>query len=143
MAEDSTQLGALRRRAFLQGAGALSIDLADDPYDAERYDGTTGRGALAVELVTGGITQGAFSGAFAQSLGDAVVREEPPVHYANIGDKGYVMLDLSAARAVATWRFVSTVTEQEHERLLGARVTIERGSAHAVRDPSVPYGTAG
>jgi alkaline phosphatase D len=122
---------------------AWAIDLADDPYDAERYDGATGQGALAVELVTGGITQGAFSGAFAQSLGDAVVREEPPVQYANIGDKGYVMLDLTAERTVATWRFVSTVTEQEHERLLGARVTIERGSAHAVRDAAVPYGTAG
>lgn len=118
-----------------------AIDLAEDPYDAAAYDPATGAGALGVEFVIGGITQGAFTGELAQEFGAVVVRDEAPVQYANIGDRGYGLLDIDRDRIVAQWRFVTTVTEEEHARIVGAEVRVASGQPHAALNPEVAYGT--
>lgn len=113
-----------------------AIDMCEEPYDADAYDPETGAGAFAVELVAGGITSGGPGGLFGQGLGDVQVRENPHVHYANIGDHGFVLAEFGRERMTAEFRFVENYRARNPRFFVHATLDVDSGSNHLVRRES-------
>ncbi len=118
-----------------------AMDMAEDPYDPERYDPETGAGAVGVELITGGITSGGGSAPFAQAIGDVIVENNPHIAFMNAGERGYVVVDVARERIEATWHLVDTVIRPEHRRIVAAAVEVQSGVPHVRRLPR-EYGPA-
>lgn len=116
-----------------------ALDIADDPFDAAMYDGETGEGSRAVELVAPAVSSPA-AGGDAQSM----IETHPHLKYADLTRNGYVLLDLTSQRAQAEWYFVSTVAERRLDEQLGAAfLTLDGANRLAVApEPSLPRADA-
>jgi alkaline phosphatase D len=116
---------------------AWALDIARDPFGDE-YDGATGRGALAVELVTTSVTSsGPMAGAPAaevQAREQAIVASMPHIHHVNMRDHGYLVLDLDAERARAEWWLVEGIDARLPGERLGAAFVTRRGANHLIAD---------
>lgn len=114
---------------------AWALDIAQDPF-GPGYDGASGRGALAVELVTTSVTSpgpmGNAPAADIQARERAIVQGRPHIHYVNMRDHGYLLLDLDAERARAEWWLVDSITERVAGERLGAAFVTRRGANHLV-----------
>jgi alkaline phosphatase D len=103
----------------------------DVPREAWRgYDGRTGAGSLAVEIITPAVSSPplfAIEG----------IREQAPflrlamphIKYLEGDSRGYVLLDVTPRRLTADWHFVETVTERSALERRGATFVCERGSS--------------
>ena len=112
---------------------AWGLDIARDPTG--RYDPATGRGSLAVEMVTTSVTSPGPPGTD-QELREreaAVLRERPHIHYVNLRQHGYLLLDLDQARAQGEWWYVDGIDRRDAGERLGASFATARGSNHLVR----------
>lgn len=116
-----------------------ALDIADDPYDAALYDGETGEGSRAVEVVAPAVSSPG-AGGDARSL----LETHPHLKFADLTRNGYVLLDLTLERAQAEWYFVSTVAERRLEEQLGAAFSTLTGANHLVvaPEPSLPRSDA-
>lgn len=112
---------------------AWAIDVTPDPMSAA-YDGASGRGSLAVEMVTTSVTSPGISGEPEQlrSREAMVVRDRPHIQYVNLREKGYLLLDLDAERAQGEWWFVDTISERTTGERLGTVLATARGHNHLV-----------
>lgn len=122
-------LGALRDDALdnvviLTGDAHSSwaFDLAEQPFDPERYDGATGEGSLAVEFVAPGVSSPGDGAAL-----DEIFPTHPHLKFAETTRRGYVLLDLTAERIQAEWYFVRTVDERDNVEELGAALEVRAG----------------
>ena len=123
-----------------------AIDLARDPFAPEAYDPASGRGVLAVELVTPGVTSPSDLDAGRAARNAArVVAQHPHIHWVDLHHRGYVVLDLDAERAQADWWFVDGVAERRLEERFARGWTSARGESHLVEasapapdDPAAP-----
>jgi alkaline phosphatase D len=105
-----------------------AADLA--PEDAT-YDPSTGEGAIAVEAVTPGITSPGFPEALARSLRPTIESGAPHFRYFDLTERGYVLLDLDAARCQAAWFHVDDVTDYNAGvEVLAAALDCASGAAH-------------
>lgn len=122
---------------------AWGLDITRDPLGAA-YQPDTGRGSLAVEMVTTSITSPGPEGT-AQALAEReqmVLRERPHIHYVNLREHGYLLLDLDQERAQGEWWYVDALDRPDAgERFAAAYATL-RGANHlrSVASPSAANG---
>jgi alkaline phosphatase D len=118
----------------------------DVPLDPESYDGETGAGAQAVEIVTPGISSPGFPDIGADRLAESLVAQNPHLQWAQVTRRGYVVLDFDAARMQADWFHTGDVTVEDdptHEP--AASFATASGESHLVAqdepvadDPAAP-----
>jgi alkaline phosphatase D len=108
-----------------------ALDVARDPFSARGYDPATGRGSLAVELVTPAVSSSPL-GSFerARERLARVHETHPHLKFVDLEHRGYVLLDLDRERAQAEWYFVETVTERDPREHLAAAFHTRRGANH-------------
>jgi alkaline phosphatase D len=99
-----------------------AFDLAENPFDAEAYDGASGQGSLAVEFVAPSVSSPA------SFVGDG---ESPATHphlkYLDLVRHGYVLVDVTPERVQAEWYHVSSVLEPHASEQLGASFQVLAG----------------
>jgi alkaline phosphatase D len=105
-----------------------ALDLPRSPLSG--YDAATGRGSLAVEIVTPAVTSAPFlerSGM--RERAKTFASASPHMRYMDGDRHGYVLLDVSRERLLADWYHVRTVTERTADESKAASFVCERGSA--------------
>ena len=108
-----------------------ALDLSRDPFSREVYDPASGRGSLAVEFLTPGVTSPAL-----QDSGEAArvaartLALNPHVKWVDLFHRGYALLDVDRERVQCEWYHLDTVTERKPgEHFAGAFFT-RRGRNH-------------
>lgn len=90
-------------------------EIALDPFAAASSE------RLAVEFVTPAISsQAAAGGARAGQVRAQLLESHPYIKYAELTERGYVVVDLTPDRVVAEWYYVSTVRERSAGERRGA-----------------------
>ncbi len=113
---------------------AWAMDISRDPL-GNGYDGATGRGSLAVEMVTTSITSPGPDGT-AEALREreaAILGDRPHVHYVNLREHGYLLLDLDETRAQGEWWYVDSLYDSSAGERFAAALATERGSNRLVK----------
>jgi alkaline phosphatase D len=99
-----------------------AFDLAENPFDAQAYDGASGQGSLAVEFVAPSVSSPATF------VGDG---ESPATHphlkYIDRVRHGYVLVDVTPERVQAEWYHVSSVLDPGAGEALGASFQVLAG----------------
>jgi alkaline phosphatase D len=85
-------------------------ELVIDPSDPAQYDPATGHGALAVEMVTPGITSPGLPPAYLGAVNDARPFN-PHVRWFDLMRQGYMVLDVTPERAQAAWFLYADITK--------------------------------
>lgn len=130
---------AIKNVVFLSGDTHVvtAFDIPVEPNDATRYNPVTGAGSLAVEFSNSGIANVGI-------LGEFLMATNPHLKYANIAERGYLLLDITAARvqgeyfftglpqvrsAVETFRRALVCTADSQVLALGTLPTTGRATA--------------
>jgi len=113
---------------------AWGIDLARDPM-GRGYDPGSGRGSLAVEFVTTSVTSPGPAGTADELLQREamVLRDRPHIHYVNLREHGYLLLDLDDERAQGEWWYVDSLERRGGDETFAAALATARGSNHLVQ----------
>ncbi|XOV82798.1 MAG: alkaline phosphatase D family protein [bacterium] len=114
---------------------AWAMDITPDPM-SEAYDPSTGRGSLAVELVTTSVTSPGPQGD-ANSLAEreqVVMDTRPHMHYVNLREHGYLLLDIDAQQTRGEFWFVDSIVERRKDERLAAAYVTANGANHLLRD---------
>ena len=108
-------------------------DIAANPFDG--YDAATGRGTIAVEIVTPSVTSPNGFGA----TPDEVVKraqkyraERPHLRYVDGALRGYVVVDVTRERLQADWFYVPTVAERSTVETFGKGLVSAAGQPHLI-----------
>lgn len=113
---------------------AWAVDITPDPLSSA-YDPASGRGSLAVEFVTTSVTSPGPKGEAADLMKreQTIIENRPHVQYVNLREHGYLLLDITAERALGEYWFVDDIlTRGGGERLVAAYET-ETGANHLVK----------
>lgn len=102
---------------------------AECPRTAAEY--VVGENAYAVEFVTPGITSG-FN--YDPVLADLAIEFNPHIAYGEVSSKGYMVLDITQARAQAAWFYMDTVTSPNSAQSFGAAYSVSHGSTKLTED---------
>jgi len=121
---------------------AWGMDIARDPMGG--YDSGSGRGSLAVELVTTSVTSPGPDGT-AEELAARermVRRDRPHIHYVNLRQHGYLLLDLDRERAQGEWWYMDSLERRGAGETFGGAMLTAAGSNHLVNvdSPSTANG---
>lgn len=136
------QDNAINNVVFLSGDTHVvtAFDLPIEPNDPTRYNPATGDGSLAVEFSNSGVANVGI-------LGEFLMANNPHLKYANISERGYLLLDITAARlqgeyfftgapqmrsSVETFRRALTVAAGANNMLPGTAPTTGRATAAAL-----------
>lgn len=110
-----------------------AMDIAPDPFDPAAYDPATGRGSLAVELVTPSVTSPFMTDqAKAETRAAEALKHHPHMRFVDLFHKGYVLLDLTAERLQAEFWHADTIAERAPGESLAAVYVTESGANHLV-----------
>jgi alkaline phosphatase D len=105
-------------------------DLTRDPTDVNAYDPATGRGAIAVELVTPGITSpGLPEGLADGALG--ILSENRHLKFADVARRGFLLLDIDHARIEGAFHLMDEaqiISPEPQSPTVRARVEIRQGT---------------
>jgi len=118
-----------------------ALDVAIDPYDPDRYDPETGRGARAVEFVTPAVTSPSFAAPEdAEGIEREAREQNPHLGWLDVKHRGYALLDVDRREARCEWWHVDTVTERSRAQRFAAGFRTPRGRSHltAVAGPAEP-----
>lgn len=107
-----------------------AMDVVRDPWGA--YDPATGRGSVAVELVTPGVTSPGVPGAAGVGLVQAAREANPHMKFGNFSDRGYLVVDVTRSRVHADFYLLDGVLEDQGEERHGAAFEVEAGTSHIV-----------
>jgi alkaline phosphatase D len=112
-------------------------DIPRNPWDG--YDPSSGRGTVAVEMVTPSVTSpsGLGTGAEAAQRIEKHLKERPHLRYVDGSLRGYMIVDVTRERAQADWYYVPTVAQQTTAETFGKGLASAAGSPHLV-DASSP-----
>jgi alkaline phosphatase D len=91
-----------------------AFDIAESPFDISSYDGATGQGSLAVELVTPSVSS---PYTFDEN---AAYTTHPHLKFMELLRHGYLLVDLSLERVQAEWYLATSVLTPRPEETLGA-----------------------
>ncbi|MCB9730127.1 MAG: alkaline phosphatase D family protein [Deltaproteobacteria bacterium] len=109
---------------------SFALELTEDPNNPDAYDPTTGRGALAVELVTPGITSpGGPEGSNDVAL-PIFLPENPHIQWLDMEHRGYMSLEVTRARIVARWHHFEDIEQPETPETIAAVFAVELGTPH-------------
>lgn len=83
-------------------------DLARTPKDPATYDPATGRGSLAVEMVTPAVSSPGFPPQLA-GVAEGIAKDNPWMKFVDLVRRGFVLVDLDASRAQGAYFHVQDV----------------------------------
>jgi alkaline phosphatase D len=115
---------------------AWAYDIAQNPWDG--YDPSSGKGTVAVEIVTPSVTSPSGFGTPEEAVKRvATLRQSRPhLKYVDGLHRGYVVLDVTAERARADWFYVPTVSERTNTETFGRGVVSAAGNPHLIEETS-------
>lgn len=128
---DLLETERIRDVAILSGDlhSSWAFDVARNPW--EGYQGDSGRGSLAVELLTPPISSPPlFTSPERRQLAPLLRALSPHLKFLDGDSRGYVLLDITTSQLRGEWHFVPSVTERSAAETLAAAFVCERGSAH-------------
>ncbi|MGH1343618.1 MAG: alkaline phosphatase D family protein [Nannocystales bacterium] len=106
-----------------------AFDLAVDPRG--EYDPKTGEGSVGVEFVTPGVT----SAGFPTNAANAALVSNPHLHWAELTQRGYVVLDIDSERVQASWWFIDDVESPDGDtQRFEAAWAVYDGTRHLVQE---------
>jgi alkaline phosphatase D len=124
-------------------------DVSLNPWDPTAYDPVSGRGSLAVEFVTPGVTspflfpdtpEGAAQAAVAAGQLRAI---SPHMKWIEAFRRGYLLVDLDRDRVQGEWYYLPTIRERRAEQFFGAAFASTTGTNHLIPSAqSAPRGDA-
>jgi alkaline phosphatase D len=121
-----------------------AYDVPNNPWDG--YDASTGRGTVAIEVVTPSVTSPSGFGTPEQAAQrvEKMTKERPHMRYVEGLRRGYVVLDVTRERAQADWYYVPTVNEKSTAEEFGKGFVSVAGAPHLVpvESPSTVKSTA-
>lgn len=132
---DALEGGAIDNVVILTGDSHSSwgLDVPRAPFDPSAYDPVSGRGSLAVELITPGVTSPAIPDAAQAAASERRYKAtHPHVRFAEHHSQGYILLDVTPESARAEWFFVSPVREPGASERPGGAVATASGQNHLV-----------
>jgi alkaline phosphatase D len=114
-----------------------AYDVPANPWDG--YDPSSGRGTIAVEIVTPSVTSPNDFGTppQAQQRIEKYLKERPHLRYVDGALRGYFVLDMTHERLQADWFYVPTVTEKNGTETFGKGLVSVAGNPHLV-DAATP-----
>jgi alkaline phosphatase D len=108
-----------------------ALDLPRNPLSG--YDQATGRGSLAVEIITPAVTSAPFlSRGGMRERARTFSSASPHMRWMDGDRHGYVTLDITRERLLADWYHMRTITERTADETRAASFVCERGSARLV-----------
>jgi alkaline phosphatase D len=108
-------------------------DIAANPFDPAAYDVATGRGSVAVELVTPAVTSPGIDDAAQAALLASVLRgTHPHVKFVELYHRGYLLVDVTPERIQAEWYHLATILERSSAQTLAAILSTANGQNHLV-----------
>jgi len=111
-------------------------ELVVDPLDLTQYDPMTGRGALAVELVTPGITSPGLPPQFVPVV-DMARPHNPHVRWFDLLRQGYMVLDVTHERTQAAWYLYADIKQPTATpETFGNAWSVKSGSTRLEQDPA-------
>jgi alkaline phosphatase D len=110
--------------------------VARNPWDG--YNASSGKGAVAVEIVTPSITSPSGFGTPEEAAKrvETLRKSRPHLRYVEGLYRGYVVLDVTAERARADWFYVPTVGERTNAENFGRGVVTAAGNPHLIEETS-------
>ncbi|MES2883427.1 MAG: alkaline phosphatase D family protein [Pseudomonadota bacterium] len=99
---------AIDNVVFLSGDTHVvtAFDLPIEPSDPTQYNPVTGEGSLAVEFSNSGVANVGI-------LGEFLMANNPHLKYANIAERGYLLLDITSARVQGEYFFTGLPTVRD------------------------------
>jgi alkaline phosphatase D len=128
---DFLETERMRDVAILSGDlhSSWAFDVARNPWDG--YQGASGEGSLAVELLTPAISSPPlFASPERRQLAPLLRALSPHLKFLDGDSRGYVLLDITKTQLRGEWYFVPTVMERSAAETRAAAFVCERGSAH-------------
>ncbi|MEM6294268.1 MAG: alkaline phosphatase D family protein [Myxococcota bacterium] len=116
-----------------------AFDLAVDP--AGNYDPATGAGSVGVEFVVPAVSSPGFPFDASMSL----LETNPHLHWIDVSQRGYMVLDIDTERVQASWWFVDDVESTSGDaESLGSVWAVYDGTNHIVEEdgPAEPVADA-
>jgi len=123
-------LASVGNAAILTGDvhSSWAFDVPRDPWSGYRAD--TGDGSIAVELIAPAVSSPPyFMGNEEQTLGTAIRRSLPHLKYLDGEHRGYLLLDVTAARLEASWHVTPDVLRRSPAERTAATLVVEAGSS--------------
>jgi alkaline phosphatase D len=113
-----------------------AYDVPPNPWDG--YDPASGKGTVAVEIITPSVTSPSGFGTPEEAAKrvETLRKSRPHLKYVDGLRRGYVVLDVTAERARADWFYVPTVTERTNVEQFGRGVVTAAGNPHLVDETS-------
>ncbi|MEO8682722.1 MAG: alkaline phosphatase D family protein, partial [Vicinamibacterales bacterium] len=143
---DAVKDAGIENFAVLTGDAhtAWAYDLVRDPFNGS-YDAATGRGVVGVEVVVPAVSSpnGLGEGAVRAERVAGIMKARPHLRYLD-GDRGYVVVDVSAARLQADFWTVPTILKRTTEERFAKGMVSEAGRPHFTEatSPSTKAGAA-
>lgn len=106
------------------------MDLTPVPH-TDGYDPATGDGSVAVEFVTSAVTSPGIVGPIGDTLATIAMEQNSHIHYVNLGQRGYFILDLTADRAQADYFLLDGVQVDEGAQEWAVSYEVPTGVPHA------------
>ncbi len=107
------------------------MDVSANPFSSAEYDALSGRGSLAVEFVTPGVTSPGIEDPLQAAAFAAAIRgTHPHVKFTELNRRGYMLLDIDHERIVARWYHVAALDQRIAAETLGAELQVRSGDNH-------------
>ena len=116
-----------------------ALDVVPDPHDSAAYDGGTGRGSLAVEFVTSGISSEPLGEYLRQRDPQRLqkviegIARQPHLRYSDLESRGFIILDVRRDRVEAQWHVVQHPDDSGSRAPLVRSEFVQRGDNHLLR----------
>jgi alkaline phosphatase D len=113
-----------------------AYDVPLNPWDG--YEAGSGRGTIAVEVVTPAVTSPSGFGTPEQAAQrvERMLKERPHLRYVEGMHRGYVVLDVTRERTQADWYFVPTVAQKSTVEEFGRGFATVAGDPHLIDSKS-------
>lgn len=118
-------------------------DIVFDPNDPASYDPATGRGSVAVEFVTPGISSPGIPSIFLGII-EPARKINPHVKFLDPSRRGFIVLDVTPERVQSAWYLFEDIAPPEPVSPTFAQAwSVKAGSTHVEQDASAAPPAAG
>lgn len=108
-----------------------ALDVPRQPFSSRGYERASGRGSLAVEFVTPGISAPGILDPHEDARVSAeLLAANPHLHWVDFLHRGYAVLDLDRERAQCEWYHVDDVRVRQTGERLARVYRAQRGRSH-------------
>jgi len=113
---------------------SFACELVVDPLDPAMYDGASGKGSVAVELVTPGITSPGLPPALVPTV-DQARPSNPHVRWLDLLRQGYMVLDVTPERVQSAWYLYPDIKKPDGaQEAFAAAWSVKSGTTRLEQD---------